>query len=77
MKKLIIYINNKVLIKVAPLQSASLLTKIIAGILVSKAMAVFIGPVGLALVGNLRNFVSSFQTISTLGFYNGIVKYVF
>lgn len=39
-------------------------------------MAIFIGPVGLALVGNLRNFVSSFQTIATLGFYNGVVKYV-
>ena len=76
MKKLIDYINTKVLVKVAPLQSASVLTNVIAGILVSKAIAVFIGPVGLALVGNLRNFVSSFQTIAILGFYNGVVKYV-
>ena len=76
MKKLINYINHKVLVKVGPLQSASVLTNVIAGILVSKAMAIFIGPVGLALVGNLRNFVSSFQTIATLGFYNGVVKYV-
>jgi len=76
LKKLINYINHKVLVKVGPLQSASVLTNVIAGILVSKAMAIFIGPVGLALVGNLRNFVSSFQTIATLGFYNGVVKYV-
>tara|TARA_R110002049_G_scaffold265827_2_gene441959 strand:+ start:2269 stop:3579 length:1311 start_codon:yes stop_codon:yes gene_type:complete len=76
LKKLIDYINTKVLVKVAPLQSASVLTNVIAGILVSKAIAVFIGPVGLALVGNLRNFVSSFQTIAILGFYNGVVKYV-
>ena len=52
-----------------------LLTKIIAGILTSKAIAIFIGAEGLALIGNLRNFVSSFQTISILGFYNGAVKY--
>lgn len=76
MKRLLQYINSKVLFKVAPLQSASVLTKVVAGILVSKAIAVFIGPVGLALVGNLRNFVSSFQTVATLGFYNGVVKYV-
>lgn len=76
MKKLINYINNKVLVKVAPLQSASVLTNVIAGVLVSKAIAIFIGPVGLALVGNLRNFVSSFQTLATVGFYNGVVKYV-
>ena len=76
MKKLINYINNKVLVKIAPLQSASVLINVIAGVLVSKALAIFIGPVGLALVGNLRNFVSSFQTLAILGFYNGVVKYV-
>lgn len=76
MKKLIDYINKNVLVKVTSLQSASVLTRVIAGILVSKAIAVFVGPVGLALIGNLRNFVSSFQNIATLGFYNGAVKYI-
>jgi len=76
LKKLIAYINKNVLVKVTSLQTASLLTKIIAGVLTSKAIAIFIGAEGLALIGNLRNFVSSAQTISILGFYNGIVKYV-
>ncbi|WP_303316222.1 O-antigen translocase [Flavivirga abyssicola] len=76
MKKFIDYINSKVLVKVTSLQTASVLTRIIAGILTSKAIAVFIGPVGLALIGNLQNFVSSFQTVATLGFYKGAVKYI-
>ncbi|MDD7885344.1 O-antigen translocase [Flavivirga sp. 57AJ16] len=76
MKKLIDYINSKVLVRITSLQTASVLTRIIAGILTSKAIAVFIGPVGLALIGNLQNFVSSFQTVAILGFYNGAVKYV-
>ncbi len=76
MKKLIDYINSKVLVKITSLQTASVLTRIIAGILTSKAIAVFIGAEGLALIGNLRNFVGSFQTISTLGYYKGVVKYV-
>ena len=76
MKKLIDYINNKVLVKITSLQAASVLTRIIAGLLTSKAIAIFIGAEGLALIGNLRNFVSSFQTIATLGFYKGVVKYV-
>ncbi|ULC59000.1 O-antigen translocase [Flaviramulus sp. BrNp1-15] len=76
MKKLIDYINSKVLVKITSLQTASVLTRIIAGILTSKAIAVFIGAEGLALIGNLRNFVSSFQTIATMGFYKGVVKYV-
>ncbi|WP_372756688.1 O-antigen translocase [Mariniflexile sp.] len=76
MRKLIDYINTRVLVKVTSLQAASVLTRIIAGMLTSKAIAVFIGPTGLALIGNLRNFVSSFQTIAVLGFYNGAVKYI-
>ncbi|KAA5824056.1 O-antigen translocase [Algibacter amylolyticus] len=76
MGKLIQYINDKVLVKIASLQSASVFTRILGGILTSKAIAVFIGAEGLALIGNLRNFVSAFQTVATLGFYKGIVKYI-
>jgi len=76
LKKLIHYINNKVLVKIASLQTTSVLTRIIAGILTSKAIAIFIGAEGLALIGNLRNFVSAFQNIATFGFYKGAVKYI-
>jgi len=76
LKKLIDYINNYVLIKITSLKTASVVIRIIAGILTSKAIAIFIGAEGLALIGNLRNFVGSTQTIATLGLYNGVVKYV-
>ncbi|MBJ6369292.1 O-antigen translocase [Snuella sedimenti] len=76
MKRLLDYINKNVLVKIASLQAASVFTKIIAGLLTSKAIAVFIGAEGLALIGNLRNFVSAMQTIAIGGFYNGMVKYV-
>jgi PST family polysaccharide transporter len=71
---LIKYINTNVLFKVAHLNSATIITKIIAGILTSKAIAFFIGVEGMALIGNLRNFLSAIQSISILGFYNGVVK---
>jgi len=76
MRRLIDYINNNVLFKVASLNSASVLVRIIAGIFTSKAIAVFIGPEGMALIGNLRNFATSVQSFGTLGFYNGVVKYI-
>ncbi len=76
MISLIKYINNKVLIKIASLKSAAVFTRIIAGLLTSKVIAVIIGAEGLALIGNLRSFVASAQTFATLGFYKGIVKYV-
>lgn len=48
----------------------------IAGILTSKAIAVLIGVEGMALIGNLRNFLSAVQAASILGFYNGLVKQI-
>ena len=74
MKKFIEYINNEVLIKVANLHTATIITKIIAGVLTSKAIAFYIGVEGMALIGNIRNFVSAIQSFAILGFYNGLVK---
>lgn len=76
MKKIKDYINNNLLIKIASLNSVSIITRIFAGFITSKFIALYIGPSGLALVGNLRDFLSTLQTFSTLGFYNGVVKYV-
>jgi len=76
LRRLIEYINNNVLFKVASLNSASVLVRIIAGFFTSKAIAIYIGPEGMALIGNLRNFLTSVQSFATLGLYNGVVKYV-
>ncbi len=76
MKKLIDYINSKVLVKVAWLNSAAVLTKITAGFLTTKFVAIFIGAEGLALIGNLRSFFTAIQTMATLGLYNGVVKHI-
>jgi O-antigen/teichoic acid export membrane protein len=64
------------LFKITSLNSFSVLLKIGTGLITSKLLAVFVGPSGMALVGNLRNFVTSLESVSTLGFSNGIVKYV-
>lgn len=76
MKRIKDSINNNLLIKIASLNSVSVITRIFAGFITSKFIALYIGPSGLAFVGNLRDFFSTLQTFSTLGFYNGIVKYV-
>lgn len=76
MKKFFHYINNEVLVKAASLNTANISIKILAGILISKFIAVFIGPEGMSLIGNLRNFLSTIQSISIAGLYNGFVKLI-
>ena len=55
---------------------ANISIKIIAGILISKFIAVYIGPQGMALLGNLRNFLRALQSLSISGLYKGVVKFV-
>ncbi|MEP6803820.1 MAG: O-antigen translocase [Flavobacterium sp.] len=69
-------ITRTTLFKITSLNSFSVGLKIGIGIITSKVFAIFVGPGGIALVGNLRNFLTSLETISTLGFQNGVVKYV-
>ncbi|MDY2587854.1 O-antigen translocase [Winogradskyella aquimaris] len=76
MKKFFQYINNEVLIKAANLNTANISIKIITGILISKFIALFIGPEGMALIGNIRNFLSTIQSISIAGLYDGLVKLI-
>ena len=64
------------LFKITSLNSLSVLIKIATGLITSKLLALFVGPSGMALVGNLRNFMTTLESVSTLGFQNGIVKYV-
>ncbi|MGL2964783.1 O-antigen translocase [Flavobacterium sp. RSB2_4_14] len=69
-------ILKKELFKVMSLNGISVLIKIAIGFITSKVISVFVGPSGMALVGNLRNFITSIESIGTLGFQNGIIKYV-
>ncbi len=64
------------LFKVASLNGISILIKIAIGFITSKFIALFLGPSGMALVGNLRNFLTTVESVGTLGFQNGIVKYI-
>lgn len=58
----------------ASLNSVSVLLKIGTGLASSKILATLVGPAGMALVGNMRSFSTALETLSTLGFPNGIVR---
>jgi O-antigen/teichoic acid export membrane protein len=69
-------ITQTTLFKITSLNSLSIAIKIGIGLITSKILAIFVGPGGMALVGNLRNFLTSLESISTFGFQSGIIKYV-
>jgi O-antigen/teichoic acid export membrane protein len=63
------------LFRLSSLNSVSVLIRVIGGLLSSKMIALFIGPSGMAVTGNLRNFLGLIDSVSILGLHNGIIKY--
>lgn len=75
MRRLLNFFDKNLLLKIASLNSVAVLTRVIVGFITSKVIALYIGPSGMAIVGNLRDFLVSARSFGSLGLYNGIVKY--
>lgn len=69
-------ITQNQLFKVTSLSSFSILVRLITGFLSSKVIAYFVGPSGMALMGNLRSFTSLLESLGTLGIQNGVLQNV-
>jgi PST family polysaccharide transporter len=69
-------ISQNQLFKVTSLSSFSILIRLITGFLSSKVIAYFVGPSGMALMGNLRSFTSLLESVGTLGIQNGVLQNV-
>lgn len=63
------------LIKTSILSFIATVIKIIAGLVVNKAIATYIGPSGLALIGQFQNFTQMVMTVAQGGINSGVTKY--
>lgn len=63
------------LIKTSILTAISTIITVISGFVINKVIALYIGPSGLAVVGQLQNFMTIVTTFSNGAITSGIVKY--
>lgn len=68
--------NGGDLLKVFSLTGLSTIIKLITSYVTVKVVAYIVGPSGIALIGQLQNFVSITTTLGAGGINNGVVKYV-
>lgn len=61
--------------KASILTFVSTVIKMCSGLVINKAISVFIGPSGLAIIGQFQNASAIIQTIASGGISNGVVKY--
>ena len=68
-------IAQHVLLKVSSFNAAGVGVRLVCGLVTSKLIAFYLGSPGMAVLGDLRNFISSLQSIGQLGISNGVIKY--
>ncbi|PNS12172.1 O-antigen flippase [Mixta theicola] len=63
------------LVRTSILSFIATLVKMIAGLIINKAIALFIGPGGLAVIGQFQNVSTLIQTVAQGGINAGVTKY--
>lgn len=63
------------LVKTSVLSFIATIIKMLAGLVINKAVAVYIGPQGLALIGQLHNFTQAATVAAQGGVNTGVTKY--
>ncbi|HEK0788548.1 TPA: O-antigen translocase [Proteus mirabilis] len=63
------------LIKTSILSLIATFFKMLSGLVINKAISIYIGPSGLALMGQFQNFIQIALSMAQGGINNGIVKY--
>ena len=63
-------------IKTSMFSALSTIIKLASGLVINKIIAVYIGPVGIALIGQFQNFLDVIITIGNGAINSGVTKYV-
>lgn len=69
-------IKNNLLLKITSLNSIVILIRLLISLFVQRLLAVTVGEVGISKIGQLRNLFGMMTSSSSLGTFNGVVKYV-
>lgn len=70
------FITNNLILKITSLNSVVVGARLLISLIVQNLLAQYTGQAGIAKVGQIRNLSSMLMSLSSLGVFNGIVKYV-
>lgn len=70
------FITNNLILKITSLNSIVVGVRLLISLVVQNLLAHYTGQSGIAKVGQIRNLSSVLMSLSSLGVFNGIVKYV-
>lgn len=69
-------IKENIILKITSLNAVVITIRLIVSVFVQRLLAIMVGEAGIASIGQVRNLMVMLTSTSTLGIFNGIVKYV-
>ena len=70
------FLSNNLVLKITSLNAVVITIRLILSAFIQRLLAVTVGEAGIASIGQLRNVMAMLTSTSTLGTFNGVVKYV-
>jgi len=70
------FIRANLLLKMTSLNAAVITIRLIVSLFIQRLLAEMVGEAGISKIGQLRNLTQILTSISSVGIFNGIVKYV-
>ena len=75
LRKLFIHFKNSILLKIVSLNSLVVGFRLIIAIVIQKLLAEMVGASGISKIGQLRSLMAILTSTSSLGVFNGVIKY--
>jgi len=70
------FIKENLLLKITSLNAGVIFIRLIVAVFLNREITEVVGRAGYAKIGNLRNLIGQLQSLTSLGVFNGIIKYV-
>ena len=70
------FISGNTVLKITSLNAVVITIRLIVSVFIQRLLAVTVGEAGIASIGQVRNVIAMLTSTSSLGTFNGIVKYV-
>ncbi len=70
------FISNNLVLKITSVNAVVITIRLVVSAVIQRLLAITVGEVGIANIGQVRNLIAMLTNTSTLGTFSGVVKYV-
>lgn len=70
------FISNNLVLKITSVNAVVITIRLVVSAVIQRLLAITVGEAGIANIGQVRNLIAMLTSTSTLGTFNGVVKYV-